>query len=434
MKRKYPQLLICDQQGRIYNLPDWQATGMKGGCFFPLGAKELIKLPAGSELFMLPGRLAVGYDRAAQRCVVLEPKGYFPVAAFVSPGFTITYNSSFRQLKKCPSLPLFSYAAVCFYRGEFYVSALRVDRELRQDLRLMDLRKVRKNTAQLKKVFPRNRLIKHLENCALVYSCPAAKNFFLSRYEAPLPSSPFCNAYCAGCISYQPKKSCPITQPRIKFIPRPEELAEVALYHLQNVADPVVSFGQGCEGEPLLVAGVLEESIKLIRKKTAKGIINLNTNASKPQALARLFDAGLDSIRVSLNSARETYYRRYYRPRGYAFNDLIQSIKVAKEKKGFVSINYLTMPGFTDSLDEYRALKNFVATQRIDMIQWRNLNFDPLKYFTLLKINIRRQELLGLREIIHSFRKQFPRLAQGYFNPSRLRMKRKIAQTQKRSH
>ena len=36
----------------------------------------------------------------------------------------------------------------------------------------------------------RNRLFRHLETCALTYGCPAAKNLFLCRYEAPLPTSP----------------------------------------------------------------------------------------------------------------------------------------------------------------------------------------------------------------------------------------------------
>ena len=58
-----------------------------------------------------------------------------------------------------------------------------------------------------------------------------------------------------------------------------EEIAEVALFHIDNVDDPVVSFGQGCEGEPLMVADVLEEAILLIRKETSKGIINLNSNS-----------------------------------------------------------------------------------------------------------------------------------------------------------
>lgn len=433
MRKERPQPLLCDSKGKIYNLPDLQATGMKGGYFFRLSGKELVELPSGSELFMLPDRFAVGYDAQARDFVTIGTNPYtrknrrcFAVAAFVSPGFTVSYNSAYRESKRPKSLPLFSYAAVCFYKGKFYATCLRVDRERRQDLRLMKINQIRKNVAKFRKIFTHNRLVRHLERCALVYGCPAAKNFFLQRYEAPLPTSAICNSRCLGCISYQPKRGCSVTQPRITFAPTAQEVAEVALFHLQGVADPVVSFGQGCEGEPLLVGVLLEKAIQLIRKKTSRGIINLNTNASLPKTLARLFDVGLDSVRVSLNSAQEKYYRRYFQPKGYTFEDVRKSISVAKRRGGFVSVNYLTMPGFTDFSDEFAAFKNFVETQRIDMIQWRSLNFDPLEYFRRLRVSFDKAKMLGIREVIFSLKKSFPKLMMGYFNPSRLRIRRHL--------
>jgi wyosine [tRNA(Phe)-imidazoG37] synthetase (radical SAM superfamily) len=436
MAQERLQILIADSKGRVYNLPSLEAIGMKGNHYFRLTKRELVKLPFGSELFMLPDRAAVGYDVQTKSYVVLDRNPFFPknkkcfaVAAFISPGFTVTYNSAYVPIAQSEILPLFSYAAVAFYKGDFYVTALRIDRQLWQDLRYMDITMVRKNINRLKKLFAHNRLIKQLSNCALIYGCPAAKNFFLSRYEAPLPTSPFCNARCIGCISCQPKKRCSVAQPRINFVPHPEEIAELALFHIENVQrDPVVSFGQGCEGEPLLVADVLEESIKLIRKRTNKGIININTNASKPRIIAKLFAAGLDSIRVSLNSARKEYYTRYFKPKSYTFEDVIKSIKIAKKNKGFVSINYLTVPGFTDSLDEFMAFRDFLGVCHIDMIQWRNLNFDPLSYFRELKISIDNFRMLGIRTIIDTLKETFPHLMMGYFNPSRLRIKRHNSQ------
>jgi len=404
---------------------------MKGGRFFRFNSDDLIKLPPASEIFMLPDRTPVGYDPQHNDFAKLDANPLngkkekcFAVAAFISPGFTTTYNSPYREIGSPGLLPLFAYAAVAFYKGDFYAAAARVDKERRQDFRCIDINAIRKNAKLFKKVFPNNRLLDHLRSCALVYGCPAAKNFFLHRYEAPLPTSPLCNASCAGCISYQPKKRCPITQPRIKFIPTPEEVSEIALFHIHNVKDPVVSFGQGCEGEPLLVWGLLEKSIKLIRNTTQKGIINLNTNASKPDIVARLFDSGLDSIRVSLNSAREIYYTRYYKPKGYSFRDVIKSINAAKDKGGFVSINYLTMPGFTDLKDEYLAFKGLISAHRIDMIQWRNLNFDPLAYFKDLELSPDITSMLGIREVISLIKREFPAIMMGYFNPSKSRIGR----------
>ncbi|MDP3789733.1 MAG: radical SAM protein [Candidatus Omnitrophota bacterium] len=394
---------------------------MKGGHFFRLNPGDFIKLPPGSEIFMLPGRSAVGYDTAEKRFTKLDG---FAVAAFISPGFTATYNSPYKEKSRQKLLPLFAYAAAAFYKGEFYATAMRTDRERRQDLRCMDMEAIRKNAGLFRKIFPHNRLLSHLRDCALAYGCPAAKNFFLKRYEAPLPTSPLCNARCAGCISYQPEKKCPVTQPRIKFIPTAEEVSEIALFHIHNVKDPVVSFGQGCEGEPLLVPDVLEKSVKIIRARTGKGIINLNTNASRQDIISRLFDAGMDSMRVSLNSAREIYYNRYYRPNGYTFKDVMKSVKAARVRGGFVSVNYLTMPGFTDLKDEHLALKHLVKTYGIDMIQWRNLNFDPLAYFRVLRISPDRSSMLGIKDVIRQTMTEFPRLMTGYFNPSKLRIRR----------
>lgn len=420
MKKEIPRLLVSDNKGRIRAHAYLEAAGMKGGLFFKLVPQEFIKLPFGSRLFMLPSGSAVGYDSKDNNFVILEE--HAAVAAFIPPGFTATYSSPYRETGRQKMLPLFSYAACAFYKGGFYAAAVRVDRERRHDPERIDIELVRANIAKFRKIFSHNRLVRHLENCALAYGCPGAQNFFLSKYEGPLPVSPLCNARCIGCISYQAKGRCLASQPRIKFIPTPQEIGEAALFHINNVKDAVVSFGQGCEGEPLLAADVIEKSIRLIRKTTDKGIININTNASRPYALVKLFDAGLDSMRVSLNSVREKYYNTYYKPKGYGFIDVLRSIKMAKAKGRFISINYLTMPGFTDSKDEFRELNNFIKNYRINMIQWRNLNFDPVRYFKELRISVERARMLGIREIMDDLKKKFPGLMMGYYNPSKLKI------------
>ncbi len=413
-------LLVSDKSGRIFNVPELETAGMKAGYFFRPDREEFIKIPEGSKLFMLPERRPAGYSKLKRKFEILE--NYFAVAVFMAPAFTGTYSAAYQPftLRKCSGLhfrsvnkilPLFCYTAAGFYKGDIYVTALRVDRSNRHNPRFIDINSVIKNTVKIKRLFPGNRLIKHLADCALIYGCPGAQNFFLSRQECPLPISPSCNADCAGCISLK-------TQPRIKFTPSPQEVSEAALFHIRKVKDPVLSFGQGCEGEPLLQADLIEKSIRLIRNKTTKVTININTNGSLPRTISRLFDAGLDSIRVSLNTVRKEYYERYYKPAGYSFQDVLKSVKTAKREKGFVSINYLTMPGFTDSENEYIALKKFIGSHKIDMIQWRNLNFDPLAYFKIIKCHVQPSDMIGLRQLINSLKKSYPGLKMGYYNPS----------------
>ncbi|MBD3379461.1 MAG: radical SAM protein [Candidatus Omnitrophica bacterium] len=428
--KEFPKLLIANRNGEIFDVPFIRAAGMKGGEIFPLEVSDLAELHPDSELFMLPDRRPVGCDAGGKEAVrvLSDPFGSgsdcFPVAAFAAPGFSVSHNTAYEETKAAGQLPLFSYAAAAFYKGKFYAASFRVDSERRQELSGMNVDAVEENVRKYREYFPRNRLVRHLESCALKYGCPAAKNFFLERYEGPLPSSPECNARCIGCITHQPGNRCSVTQPRINFVPSPEEIAEVAVSHIKNARDPVVSFGQGCEGEPLMAGETLVKAVALVRKSTSKGVINMNTNASRPDILDRLFEAGLDSIRVSLNSVRKEYYDRYYLPSGYSFGDVMSSIRLAKKNGKFVSVNYLTFPGFTDSRGEFGALRDFVRDTDIDMVQWRNLNYDPAAYWRTMKLKVRSQDMRGMKETVHDIHAEFPCLMKGYFNPSRGRMKR----------
>ena len=430
------ELVFADKAGKVFNFPGLRPAGMKAGVFFGLEEAPLVRLPDSSELFMLPDRRPVGLDPETGKAVTLESDPYserakdcFAVAAFVPPGYTLTHNAAYVEAAGAgavsssgsggpKALPLFAYGACLWSEGHFYVAAVRVDRDVRHDEKYLDPALVIKGVERVKKLFPKNRLAAHLEICATVNGCANAKNFFLGRIEAPVPTSPVCNAQCQGCISLQPEdRDFPSTQKRIAFKPDPEEIAELALHHFTNEADPVVSFGQGCEGEPTLAADVIEKAIRLIRKQSSKGFINVNSNASRPQALERLFDAGLTHVRVSCNSVREPYYSRYYQPKGYSFSDVTESVRTAKRRGGYVSLNYLSMPGFTDSRGESDALMRFVGDHGVDMIQWRNLNYDPIRYFRELGLEGAAPDLLGMEAAIERVRKAFPALRCGYFNP-----------------
>jgi pyruvate-formate lyase-activating enzyme len=227
-----------------------------------------------------------------------------------------------------------------------------------------------------------------------------------------LPTSPSCNADCLGCISLQPSECCPASQERIDFIPTADEILGVALPHLERAEDPIVSFGQGCEGEPLIQWRLLENSIVRLRERTDRGTINLNTNGSLPRPLARLCDAGLDSVRVTLNSPHSKYYQRYHRPKRYSFREVVDSLVAAKEKGIYTSINLLVFPGFTDREAEVEGLIELIRKTRLDLIQMRNLNIDPDFYLKAMG----KGEGMGISKMIAMLRREFPSLQFGYFN------------------
>ncbi|RLB03448.1 MAG: radical SAM protein [Deltaproteobacteria bacterium] len=419
---KAPRLVYADENGQIFDHPVLELAGSSAGRIRTPEPQELIPMPEGSELFLLPGRYPVGFNRTENKMEILEDDPFSPgekvqaVAAFMAPAHTQILTAAYRTKPDAPVLPLFSYTAVGWMDGKFWVCGLRVDSDTRQDIRFFDREKIEKGVRKKVKEYPDNRLVRHLSKCALTYGCPAANNYFLERCEAPLPTSPSCNARCLGCISLQKDSGFCASQDRISFVPTPEEIEEVAVPHLEKAPRPVVSFGQGCEGEPLMQGKTLEKAISKIRNATSKGTVNLNTNGSMPDTVSRLMDSGLDSIRVSLNSCREDYFNAYYRPLGYSLDDLKKSLRVVKEKNGFASINYLLLPGLNDEREEFEDLCNFIEDTEIDLIQMRNLNIDPEWY--LKKIGFRaRGRPLGLLGLMEQISSRFPHIRFGYFNP-----------------
>ncbi|MBS1920735.1 MAG: radical SAM protein [Bacteroidetes bacterium] len=420
-----PYILYSDGKGNIFEDPTLFATGRSGWDAVPINKNEWIELPDGGQLYELPGRRGIGMDVQTGEMRLCE-KGW-AVAAFIPPAHTGFYLAAYETAPDAPILPLFCYTAVGWYDGKFFVPAIRIEPDIRQDCEGYDQKKIESGVEQILKAYTHNRLVKHLaENCALTYHCPAARNYFLGRWECPVPASPACNANCVGCISLQPDEEKIVSpQDRLTFKPSVEEIVEYTVPHLETAPFPIISFGQGCEGEPLLMWETLCEAIKEIRKHTRKGSININTNGSDPKAVNAMCKAGLNSIRVSTNSARREIYMPYYRPNNYDFEDIIESLKVVRSYDGWTSINYFVFPGMTDSYAEYEALRKLIRETDLCMIQWRNFNIDPDWY--LGKIGVADTgECMGMNTLFQTIRNEFPNLKFGYFNPPIERIKGKF--------
>lgn len=419
--------VVAGSSGEIFELDGYAAVGMAGELIVPIAEDQTVKLPHGSELMFLKDRIPVLYNLSTRKIEALDENPYdpgsplFPVAAFNSPGYLVSHICAYKETQEALMLPLFSYGAVGWNKGGFRSSVILVDNEPRQDLRFMKTEDVIKGIGTARKNLPSNRLRAHLEHCAMTYGCPAGKNFFLGRYEAPLPASRSCNANCLGCLSLQKQGGISKSQERISFTPTPDEIAEIALYHIGRVKNAVVSFGQGCEGDPLLAVDVIEPAVRLIRARTSEGTINVNTNASRPEILKKLIDAGIDSIRVSMNSLRKTCYDTYFRPKGYEFKDVEESINLAIESGRHVAVNYLNCPGFTDAPEEVEALTGFLSRHPIHFIQWRNLNFDPVRYFKEMNAVAINSTPVGMKNLLHLIKENFPGVSHGYFNPPKER-------------
>jgi len=412
------RLLVADAEGRIYDHPTLRLAGERGAGPEPIGSREWIPLPRGSDLFALPGRAPIGLARGGPVRVDEWLGGEArAVAAFLAPAHTSCHNAVWQRSPDAKPLPTFAYSAVGFAEGRYWTSAFRADPDPRQDPWRFSEARVRRGIEARRAELPRNRVARQLEKCALAYGCRAAQNFFLGRHEAPLPSSSACNAQCVGCISLQPDGAFRASHDRLATPPTGAELAAVALSHLARVRHGVVSFGQGCEGEPLLFAPVLVDAVRRIRAETARGTVHLNSNASKPDAVRALCDAGLDSLRASLNSPRPEVYAAYYQPRGYAFADVKESLRSVVRSGGHASVNLLCFPGVTDTEEELEALSELVERTGLQMLQLRNLNIDPDLYRGSLPPSALGKGR-GMRWLRAALARRFSRLGFGYFNPA----------------
>jgi len=413
-----PYLAFSDKKGKIYHHPYLRMSVASLDKVTIPKQDELIKMPSGSTLFYLPQRQAIGFDPKEEKFQVLdkfEGQEVFAVSAFPIPAFLRLHNPACIAKTK-EIFPLWAYTACGYYRGNFYIAAKRMDKRVRQSPRFYDTKIIDKQVKLFLKKYPSNRLYKHLANCALNYNCLAAKNLFLQRWEAPLPTARACNARCLGCLSYQ-ESDCISSQQRINFKPKIDEIAEVMINHLKVAREAIVSFGQGCEGEPLLESDLISNSIIKVRENTNRGTINMNTNASIPKKIETLCKAGIDSFRVSMNSPDEKFYNSYFRPKGYKFSDIMKSIAMAKKYNKFVSINLFIFPGFSDSSKQIKSLVNFIKNNDIDMIQWRNLNIDPNYYMD--HISHKGLKPQGVLYLVERIKNQFPDLKHGYFNLSK---------------
>ena len=413
------KLLFADPSGQVYEHPELLALTRDG-----LSPEPAERLPAHATLAALPGRRPLGFDPSSGRVVelsevrigrrIVRPSA---VAAVLPPGWTRTELPAFRKMTIAPVLPQWAYTAAAWdeERQRHVAWALHTDKRRHWD-------PATHSTADLPErvrsrlVRDDNPLLRQLAKCALEYRCFTAQNTFYERDEGAIPASSGCNARCVGCISEQPEEGPPASHQRIRRAPDWEEMASIGIAHLARAPGrTMVSFGQGCEGEPLTRAREIAEAIRRMRAASLRGSINVNTNGSLPDHLELLIDAGLDSCRISLNSAHKPLYEAYYRPIGYGWEDVEESIRLARRRGAYTAINLLTFPGVTDQEGEADALCALVSRARVDQVQARSLAIDPDAYAAIAARYAAGGRRIGISGLIDRLKRARKGLAIGNF-------------------
>lgn len=401
--------VYASEDGNIFDAP-LAGMGRLGEKDIVLQPQDLIPLPASADLMFLPERQAVGFSVADGQAESICGQA---VSAILPAGYTRLYMPSFHKEEGAAQLPLYGYTAVVLYDEELYVAALYTDENEKWDPVHYNTHELKKLVKAVQRDLPHNPIVAQVAGCSLQWHCCTAQNLFYRRWEAGIPVSPRCNAACLGCISLQPAECCPSPQERINFLPTAKEIAEVGIYHLSFAPEGIISFGQGCEGEPSLAADNIAEAIKKIRQSTEKGQININTNAGYTAGIKKIVNAGLDTMRVSIISAREESYAAYYRS-NYQLNSVKESLHYALEHGIYVSLNLLYFPGFNDRAEELAAWMDFLAAYPVQMIQIRNLNIDPESFLSAMPE--RSGNMLGTKYFLNALQEAFPKMQIGSFS------------------
>ena len=106
-----PHMVMADAQGNIYDDPDLLMVCRRGEEWGTPRPDELMPLPEESELFLLPGRRAVGLNPETGEIECTED---LAVAAFAAPAHTLSAHPAYTSDADAPLLPLFAYGAVGF--------------------------------------------------------------------------------------------------------------------------------------------------------------------------------------------------------------------------------------------------------------------------------------------------------------------------------
>ena len=132
----------------------------------PLGAIELMPLPDGVTLAMMPDRLAVGQKRNGEQQVLPKSRGW-AAAALLPIGYTRTQLPAYEKVPGTEPLPFFGYSAVAGMHGRLYVAAIKTDDPRKWHPRAFNKRALTRLVQEKQSAFPNNRIVAQHAHCAL---------------------------------------------------------------------------------------------------------------------------------------------------------------------------------------------------------------------------------------------------------------------------
>ncbi|GAC1696840.1 MAG: hypothetical protein NVS9B6_04410 [Candidatus Limnocylindrales bacterium] len=362
-----------DRTGRIVVAADYGAAAQAGG---PARAFELgIPLPPHARVVPLPDRDALGIDRQGRPRSL--GAGRWAVAAILGPGHLRTRLPACTGRDDAGPLEAQGYAAVAAGSDGGLVVAAVPTGESPAPVAPTEVLLAAAITAGLR-AHPSSAALRQLARRAREHEDAGSAALFLGQGDGPLP----------------------VAGDRITAA----DLAEIAIAHLA-AGGAGVTFGLAGDPDPLARPRVVADAASRIRLAVPTARIAVRSNAAAAAAIARVAEAGVDTLVVSLASARPETYERLHPARDIRWPEVRGGIRQAVASGLSVTIELLVLPGLTDRAEEADAL---VALLRElpsgSAIRLRDLAADP---YLLLRANPG-SEPLGIEVFLARLRAEAP--------------------------
>ena len=411
-------LLYATPDGEIGEAPALRPLDLDGGL---IAASDLIPMPAGTTVAMMPGRLAVGRDRHGQRVTLPGERGW-AISAFLPIGYTRTripgYDLAPPELTppQAETLPFFGYTALVSRDGELCVTALATDDPERWHPDAYAEPELAKLVRRRLASEPENRVLRQHAHCALDYHCPTASNLFFGRWEGAIAVAGAATPAASAASRNRTKTSWSPRRTACYSCPTQTRSIDVAVRHLEQSPDAIISFRPGLRGRAADCrrgsSSARSAQIRAqhgewhdqhqhqrqqsprapapIRRRTRQ--LARQHHLRRPRDLRRLLSP--DRLHVRSRQARLTGAG----PRGWrATPRSTCSLSRSRPTRRMRSPRWSTMP----------------ARRALRLVQLRNLNIDPE---VLLPQLPPRGPALGIQAFINLLRRELPDLRIGNFS------------------
>lgn len=348
-----PNLVFADKKGNVFDHPVLKSV-FKTATFNTVPYElEMIPMPQNTQLKMLTDALPYAYDQMQAK--IVEFSNGFPVYTELPAGYVRILYPSYKTTLEEDNFTSSHLAPVGWMDEKFVVPAIFVEKKSKITT---------KNFKKLRNIIQEDEKLNFLNK--------KLKLDFLENNEILIKSN----------------NELKLTQ---KIIP----------FFLENNQPLVITIKYDLD----------DKSYGIIRELTDENItFNLNINSFSLDKLNRSLNEFIDTLSFDIKSCNPDFLTK----ESTNFDVMIKCFEIAEKNNLYISVNLLTLPGFTDSINEYEKTVEFLNAFKIDYLKLRELKTIPHKFFSENKIES--SEILGLKNMLKYIKKRCKRVKMGYFS------------------